>query len=508
MNTASASQLFQSDRSLAVGQERAAKAQRTAHGAAFGAPIWLGSSSASPLPASTNASADGDAVPLDVSRITAAAGGADGGAAKVLAACRSSVDSALLYTAESGRVVRQVDLEAGRTERLLRGHTGPVSAAAALVEPRSGRPLVFTGAWDKSIRVWAAEPLAQIGVVPDAASDFIKALCAVPTHRCLLSGGSDRTVRAWDIGALLDWVAEQPGAAWPPQGALGPTPALLGAFREHTRPVTCIAALPPAPDAEAVRRDAQHAPEPALSLFTADSMGRVLQIHAERTADAVRFSCVRELNGHETSVSALVAGWRSVDADAAGQDAGMDEQYVPEVWTASADKSVRRFSLAPSAERPGAGATARRSHAGGMLGSKAPVFSDVVLEHPEAATSVLPLTSSAYVPQLGEAGRWVLTGTAEGGVVVWALEPDTDAPRRLNEAEGHWHEVTYVDLWRRAAGWHVVTAGLDGTVRRWALPDLVATQGGDEAPVVAAKAASTGADMTAEEEAELEELLE
>ena len=103
MNTASASQLFQSDRSLAVGQERAAKAQRTAHGAAFGAPIWLGSNSASPLPASANASADGDAVPLDVSRITAAAGGADGGAAKVLAACRSSVDSALLYTAESGR---------------------------------------------------------------------------------------------------------------------------------------------------------------------------------------------------------------------------------------------------------------------------------------------------------------------------------------------------------------------------------------------------------------------
>ena len=117
MNATSASQLFQSDHSLRVGQERADKAARTAHGEQHGWPVWLGASTACPLPA-PSASADADARPIarDVSEIAAKAGGADGGSVKVLAAHQTSRQSRSLWTGESGHIVRQVDLEVSRAQ--------------------------------------------------------------------------------------------------------------------------------------------------------------------------------------------------------------------------------------------------------------------------------------------------------------------------------------------------------------------------------------------------------
>jgi len=47
----------------------------------------------------------------------------------------------------------------------------------------------------------------------------------------------------------------------------------------------------------------------------------------------------------------------------------------------------------------------------------------------------------------------------------------------LSKVDAHWHDITGVELWTRTVGgrkepW-IVTASLDGTLRRWKLSDMI-----------------------------------
>jgi WD40 repeat protein len=46
-------------------------------------------------------------------------------------------------------------LQTGETRRVFRGHKGPVTSVA--LAESSTRLLLFTGSWDKTVRVWDAE---------------------------------------------------------------------------------------------------------------------------------------------------------------------------------------------------------------------------------------------------------------------------------------------------------------------------------------------------------------
>lgn len=111
MNTQRATHLFQSDAALAIGQERAAKAARTAQGEEYGHPIWLGVGP-SPLPSEDRDASDApSSAPRDFASLAERAAGADGGLTKVIAATMPRPDQPQVWTAESGRMARHTHLE-------------------------------------------------------------------------------------------------------------------------------------------------------------------------------------------------------------------------------------------------------------------------------------------------------------------------------------------------------------------------------------------------------------
>jgi WD40 repeat protein len=211
-----------------------------------------------------------------------------------------------VWVAENGFVARRVDLvvracvpvlalldafaQTGKTRASFRGHKGPV-ACLALHRLPDGRLLLFTGSWDKSIRIWDAKVhahsysygmrlhkrYAQTGqllhALDDAHTDFVKALIVLPDVQLLASSGSDRVVRLWDISFLASTSSR-------------PTKA-LASLKAHTRPV---------------ERFATYTYDGRTVLYSADSMGRICVWTIEREGDAARGQLRCEWREHETGV--------------------------------------------------------------------------------------------------------------------------------------------------------------------------------------------------------------
>jgi len=139
------------------------------------------------------------------------------------------------------------------------------------------------------------------------------------------------------------------------------------------------------------------------------------------------------------------------------------------------------------------------------------------ITHPVSVRSILPLS----LTDLAE--PYIITGA--GDIIRVYDVSDPDCPDLIGEIDGHWHDVTALRLWvRKTVGddgqtrvepW-IISASLDGTIRKWRLQDLL-----NPSPVASAAESKhlatpptskskdeSNFEMTEEEERELAELLD
>jgi len=82
------------------------------------------------------------------------------------------------------------------------------------------------------------------------------------------------------------------------------------------------------------------------------------------------------------------------------------------------------------------------------------------IQHPTGVKALLPL----YIPSLDE--TYLFTGS--GDIIrSWDTSDLDDKVEQRNEIDGHWHDVTLLKAWFASPDPYILSAGLDGTVRRW-----------------------------------------
>lgn len=176
---------------------------------------------------------------------------------------------------------------------------------------------------------------------------------------------------------------------------------------------------------------------------------------------------------HETSVN------RILFEDATAGDDDMDADA--DVWTASSDKTVKHLVRSRSWE------------------------ADTVLEHPDFVRDVV----------VDQEDGWVVTACRDEDVRVWSAASGEVAC----VYQGHYEEVTGLVLVRGegGVGKRVVSVSIDGTVRVWSLDPEVIKRTSEEAKKAeegvveedeVEEEKKGGGMLTAEEEAELAELME
>jgi WD40 repeat protein len=191
-------------------------------------------------------------------------------------------------------------VQTGKARKVYKGHQGPCTSVAVL--DRAGKDeVLFTGSWDKTIRVWNAEvrrivqpqlralTRLQTGDCissTNAHTDFVKSLALIPWLNILVSGGSDRQINLWDTVSL----------------ATSPSNRSLRKFKtlkDHTRPVEALAVAEPGHLGSAANE---------AIFYSADSMGVIRSWLVKREDDAVTVTMKDLFEGHHTSVPDLLVG--------------------------------------------------------------------------------------------------------------------------------------------------------------------------------------------------------
>ena len=204
--------------------------------------------------------------------------------------------------------------------------------------------------------------------------------------------------------------------------------------------------------------DASDGENASFVLFSASSDREIRRWHISRTT---AHELEKPILAHETSIYAL--RWDS-DGD---------------LWTASADKTVKHLVRS-------------RDWA-----------ADTILPHPDFVRDVLP------IEHLG----LVVTACRDEEVRVW----DMASGDLVCTYTGHFEEVTGLIASSNSNFRGVVSASIDGTVRKWSLDraemkrfqeELARAENGDDEGAAADKAKAGASMLTAEEEAELAELMD
>ncbi|KAG0302039.1 hypothetical protein BGZ98_007848 [Dissophora globulifera] len=312
-----------------------------------------------------------------------------------------------LFLAESGHVARKINLETGKTIKLFHGHTGPVTRVA-VYQTNLGQERLITGSWDKSIRVWDTDTKECLATLRGH-TDFVKALAvrtvlvddnARPGKKNLghelFSASYDGTILHWDLQSFQ-----------PYQGGSG------GPWKGHVRGINdlCLA-LEEEEDVQDDDNDNSGNTNQARKdqgkeyLYSAGSDGTIRKWDITR-GQGRGGHCVQVFKHHATTVYRVI-----VDA--------------VEMWSASADKTVRRLDLETKKV-------------------------DTTLEHPD------------FVKSIALAGPYIVTGGRQETIRVWSVA--TGKP--LKEIKGHFDEVSSM----LTIGATLLTGSLDGTVRRWSLKE-------------------------------------
>ncbi|GHJ84326.1 hypothetical protein NliqN6_0728 [Naganishia liquefaciens] len=348
------------------------------------------------------------------------------------------------WIAESGWVARRVNLTTGKAKKVFKGHQGPCTSLAIL-DCSGGDDILFTGSWDKTVRAWNAETGECISSTP-AHTDFVKSLLLIPWLNILLSGGSDRQINLWDLKAFT--------ASCDDRGL-----RKLKTLKEHTRPVEALALAEPGHLGSSANE---------AIFYSADSMGVIRSWLVKRDEDDVAVTMKDLFEGHHTSVPDLLIG-----------EGGL--------WSASVDNQVL-FHPIPRTQPP---------------------QSPTPIVHPDYVKS-LCLLPSAFHPT----APLLLTGSVDEDIRVYdvsdilenASRGDDASAKEIANVKGHFGEVSSLKCWiKEGEGgkepW-VVSASLDGTLRRWSMKDILnppAIPSDDEKPETPI--------MTEDEERELAELL-
>ncbi|KAI5987553.1 WD40-repeat-containing domain protein [Pisolithus albus] len=217
------------------------------------------------------------------------------------------VDGNDIWIAENTHVAKKVDLESGKILQIYRGHTAPVTCLAFYRDDRDtrGSQLLITGSWDRTIKIWdTSSKVLQCSI--DAHDDFVKSLLVVPSLGLLVSSGSDKIVRFWDLTDVVERKTITP----------------IGFVSAHSRPVECLAASIVS-DTEAM-------------LFTGDTMGIIKVWKLEKGHEPQsrwHHTLLDTLNLHRTRVTQMIYG--------AGQ-----------LWTASSDETVQITMYPPDPSVP------------------------------------------------------------------------------------------------------------------------------------------------------------
>ncbi|GAC96351.1 hypothetical protein PHSY_003931 [Pseudozyma hubeiensis SY62] len=523
MQTTSNATLFQTSYSEALGAYRARKAVHT-------------SGLVSPNDASSTLTANqrygypihlnpnfGTAVVENPDDLAVEGSGADGGRYRVL---DMKVDEERwIWTSEAGGVVRQVDVESGVVRAVYRGAKAPVPGFDFITTEGGGKLLV-TGSWDRAIRVYRVVDRnddddkvvypTPVLTVPNAMDDFIKCVHVFLSDGkpYIATAGSDKSIIVWDASPLLN----------------SSTPTTLRSLHQskpHLRPINTLSSL-------TTLRGTTH-------LYSADSMGRIL----EHTLNpkSLRLEVLREIQGFSTAVYDLKLGFARVDeSDSANwkedefvsevkeDDEGERFRLVGEIWACSGDKSAAGYRLSPSLQ-PSSGKSSSKTI---PLGTQPPLSTPYIhLPHTDFVKSILPLP---LFPTTNLSS--IITGGSDEHLHIY---PTPSSPPILIEA--HWHELTSLALYIRPPSpnspilppsstpevW-IISASLDASIRRFNLatlpsfppPQLVKPSPDDSEkphqqqwnqysipPTAHSKLPTDDAtQMTAEEEAELAELMD
>jgi len=82
------------------------------------------------------------------------------------------------------------------------------------------------------------------------------------------------------------------------------------------------------------------------------------------------------------------------------------------------------------------------------------------IQHPTGVKALLPL----YIPSLDETHLFTASGDT---IRSWDTSDLDDKVEQRNEIDGHWHDVTLLKAWFASPDPYILSASLDGTIRRW-----------------------------------------